>query len=318
MVWFAPEYGPAWTGPRGETIGRVDAEGAVGEFSTPGLEDPVIGPSGELWASGSSTDAAGKGVVVIARISATGGTERAFAVGHGRRVESMVVAPDAIWFVRVPAGHRERIERLSTTDGGVRRFPLARYCETRGMALAPDGSLWFTEGCEGTGSRGGVSSIARIGAGGKIHRHRLPRGEFPESIAIGPAGTVWFGASNGGLQRSRIGRISPSGRRSEYRIRHGDPRSIAVDGEGRVWYPSTLRGSTVHGLGSIGPSGRPGRPICADPACDLAPSDLTTGPDGSLWYALGRFQKIFGPKGEGLAEQQAIEDEAGFIGHLVP
>ncbi len=189
------------------------------------------------------------------------------------------------------------------------------------LAAATDGTLWFTEACRrrrhGEDGPGG-SGIVRIAPSGKVVRYRLTGKDYPISIALGADGTAWFGVSHWGYSAPLIGRIARTGALAEYRVPHGYPDRIAVGRDGRLWFSSTFGGGIYRALDSIGASGGLGKPVCADPACELEPSSLTASPDGSLWYALAGPHSIGGGGGTQIWKSLTIANEAGFIGHLVP
>ncbi len=320
-VWFSPSHGSEWQGPEEPGIGRVGADGTVGELPVPGFGKPVLGPAGEVWVSGASKDEAGENLLLIGLLSPSGQIEREYAVGRGQgAIGAMAPTRDAVWFVHFRPG-RDSVERVSTADGSVRQFAIGPRCQSTALAVAADGTLWFTEACRrrthGEAGPGG-SSIVRIAPSGKIVRDRLTGKDYPISIALGANGTVWFGVSHWGYSAPLIGRIARSGALAEYRVPHGYPDRIAVGGDGRLWFSSTFGGGVYRALNSIGANGRLGEPVCADPACELEPSSLTASPDGSLWYALTTPHTIGGGGGTQIWESLTIANEAGFIGHLVP
>ena len=77
-----------------------------------------------------------------------------------------------------------------------------------GIALGPDGNLWFTE----------ESKIGRITPDGRRDRvlRGISPGSEPRGITAGPDGNLWFTERGG----DRIGRITPAGRRDGVLRRH--------------------------------------------------------------------------------------------------
>jgi streptogramin lyase len=320
-VWFSPGHGSEWQGPEEPGIGRLSADGTVDELPVPGFGRPVLGPAGEVWVSGVSKDAAGEDLLLIGLLSPSGQIEREYAVGRGQgTIRALAPTRDAVWLVHFRPG-RDSIERVSVADGSVRQFAIGPECHSNGLAVAPGSALWFTEACRrrthGESGPGG-SSIVRIAPSGKIVRYRLKRKDYPISIAVGPNGTAWFGVFHSGISAARVGRITRAGSLAEYRVPNGYPSRIAVGRDGRLWFPSTFGGGVYRALNSISASGQLGEPVFADPSCELAPSSLTASPDGGLWYALATPHTIGGGGGTQIWEGMTIENEAGFIGHLVP
>ena len=321
-VWFSLYHGSEWEGAKGPAIGHLNADGTVTELPTQAYGVPVIGPAGELWVSGTRTNRTGRGTFYIAQLSPTGGVVKEYTLGHGRGgIKAMAPAAGAVWFALFRQDRGAVIGRLSTADGSVREFPLRPRCGSGALALAADGGVWFAEACghRGTEMHGPEgSTINRILPSGQIRRHRLTGSGSPVSIAVGADGTVWFGMTNLGYTTGLVGRITSDGALAEYRVPRGEPDSIAVGPEGRLWFPSSFGGGIDRALDSISESGRLAAPICADPTCRLVPDAVTAAPDGSLWYALRMPHSIGGGGFTQIFEGETIENEAGFIGHLVP
>src|SRR5262245_3903924 len=102
-----------------------------------------------------------------------------------------------------------RSERLRDTDGMVTEFPLPNPGSgPTTIALAADGSLWFTESA---GNRIGRMSPDGSGLG----EFALPKpNSSPRIIALGADGNMWFSEHTG----NRMGRITPDGGMSEFAI----------------------------------------------------------------------------------------------------
>lgn len=231
----------------------------------------------------------------------------------------LTLTPGAVWFVNQRENGRESIDRVDTSDGTVRQIVLGTNCLAKALAAAGK-AVWFTEGCKRETGEVGVTraSVDRIGPNGKITRHPIPKDVEPLSLAVGPEGTVWFGAE-GSEYRPWAGRITKGGQLAEYRLpKESWPLLITAGGEGRLWFPTSTGGNVNNELDSIGVGGRLGEPICADPTCRLATTALTTAPDGSLWYSLRTPNPLGGGGGSQIYWTTQIEDEAGFVAHLVP
>jgi virginiamycin B lyase len=115
------------------------------------------------------------------------------------------------------------------TDGSVTGFPLP--APNRGpttVALAPDGTVWFTEGT--------ANAIGRMRPDGTgLREFPLPSpGSAPRIIALGSDGNMWFSEHAG----NRIGRITPDGQIAEFTIPTPDsqPRAIALGADGNIWF----------------------------------------------------------------------------------
>jgi streptogramin lyase len=323
-VWFVPSRGSEWEGDDEAVIGRLAPSGAISEHQIAGfsvVSGVAIGPEDTLWVAGYSGDYRHK-TFEVSRLSSTGESLGRYTVGRGPGgVWSLTASSGAVWLISERSAPKQSlvsITRISIATGEVRHFPLPPKCHASVLDVAPDGTPWFTQKCGGFLSDGAASktSISRIGPDGKIVRRWIAATNYPVSLAIGPDGTVWFGAWRY-YDGNRIGRLTNSGTFAEFRITKGSPWSIAVGPEGRLWFPSTFRRGYTRALNSIGLNGQLGVPVCADPSCELQPGSVTRAADGSLWYGLTTPNYNTGGGGSGLFIQELIANEAGFLGHLI-
>ena len=138
-----------------------------------------------------------------------------------------------------------------------------------GMAVAPDGTLWFSE-----------SNVAKIGQaipGGIVTEHSLPAVlSRPTAITVGPDGNVWYTDPGANV----IGRVDlESLVVTEFPIPSapgGLPNHIANGSDGNLWYTATR----ANKIGRVTPQG-----VITefDLAGIEAPGALTQGYDGNLW-----------------------------------
>ena len=130
------------------------------------------------------------------------------------------------------------------TDGKVTAFPLpnANSGPTT-IALAADGTVWFTEG---TGNR-----IGRMKSDGTdLVEFPLPNADSsPRIIALGADGNMWFSEHTG----NRMGRITPDGELAEFAIPtpESQPRAIALGADGNIWFGMFAAGK----IGRVTPGG---------------------------------------------------------------
>jgi streptogramin lyase len=329
-VWFVPSRGNHWVGENRSILGSVTPGGTVVELEVAGfgaINRVAVAPQGEIWISGKS-GTYGDESFEVARVSPTGKLERLYSVGHAdgpylSSVRLLSATTSAIWFVRQRSSRPESIERLDPATGGVRRFTLRPRCHATALQPAPDGTLWFAEKCGSYVSRGPSTptkaSIGRIEPSGTIIRRPIIAADYPAALAIGPNGTIWFGATRRYDQPNRVGLLTKDGEVAEFPVPDGMPSSIAVGPDGHLWFQSALGGRGAYrALNSIGVDGELGTPICADPGCQLEPDALTSASDGSLWYGLRRPNLNRGGGGSGLFIGEEIDNEAGFIAHLIP
>lgn len=321
-AWFVPVRGNDWRGRSHSILGSVATDGTVSERRIPGftsITEVATGPAGDLWAFGRH----GRKPHVtfaIARLSSTGQVLRRYPLGraHGGLL-GMAVSADTVWLLREfwPSA-RGALEGVSISSGKAGSHDLPRGCHVYALALGPDGTPWFTQKCgsfSGDGSKS-KTSLSHLGPDGTIARESIAAKDYPVALAIGPEGTVWFGAW-AFYEASHIGRLSTSGDLNEFPLSNGSPYQLATGPEGRLWFADNPKG---HGPSfvSMGVEGDLGEPICADPKCDLEPTGLTPAPDGSLWYGLITPNYNTGGGGSGILIDQEIHNQAGFVGHLVP
>jgi virginiamycin B lyase len=134
--------------------------------------------------------------------------------------------------------------RQLATDGTVHGLPLPNPGSgPTTVSVAPDGTLWFTEG---SGNR-----IGRMNPDGSGYQgYELPHANSaPRIIALGGDGNIWFSEHNG----NRMGRITPAGELAEFDIPTpaSQPRAIALGSDGNMWFGEFAGGK----VGRITPQG---------------------------------------------------------------
>ena len=214
-------------------------------------------------------------------------------------------------FLRSNVGLRPT-ERLTAT-GAITEFALPHPASgPTTIALAPDGTLWFTESDgnrigrmnpDGTGlvefdvpteesapriialgadgnlwfSEHLASRIARITPQGEIAEFRIPTPDSqPRAIALGADGNIWFGMFAAG----KIGRVTPAGVITEFEIPtpFSGPRALAAGPDGNIWF-SEFHASKIGRITMDGVVTE-----FALPRPDSGPGDITAGADGNLWF----------------------------------
>ena len=181
-------------------------------------------------------------------------------------------ADGTIWFTIDLAA---AIGRVRT--GQLERLPLrSNNVEPIGLGVGPDGSAWYTD----NSARG----ISRITPAGEISSFplgtpivRLGR------LAVAPQGAVWFAEATGySITRLEDGEIT----RHVFESPRGDPYGVAVAADGTVWATLRLGNQLLH----IANNGE--IRVFDLPKAAAAPSDIATGPDGSVWFIELRENRI--------------------------
>jgi streptogramin lyase len=169
------------------------------------------------------------------------------------------------------------------------------------ITTGPDGNLWFTESFFDPTSR----EYSRVQIGminpttHAITEFPIPSGDVPRSIAAGPDGNLWFTEShfdptdpalNHGFDKGQIGMINPTTHAiTEFPVpSSGVPSSITAGADGDLWFTESVAdsGYAVGGIGMVDPKTHtiaefrlpPG------PVTDTELFDITSGPDGNLWF----------------------------------
>ncbi|HRK41013.1 MAG TPA: hypothetical protein PLN95_02945 [Candidatus Saccharibacteria bacterium] len=108
------------------------------------------------------------------------------------------------------------------------------------IAKGSDGRVWFA---------GNTQKIHAMSTNGKETTYTIPSQPIlVESMVLGPDKNIWFTTWNNN-QQGIVGKITPSGTVTEYKLRNGYARGLTVGADGRVWFATGL------GAGSISTSG---------------------------------------------------------------
>ncbi len=174
------------------------------------------------------------------------------------------------------------VRKLDTAGAITATYPLSGQGGVGDITLGPDGNIWMTE----------INSnqVARISPDGTVTEFDEPAGTNAVGITGGADGNVWFA----GEFNNSIGRVTPSGAITEFSL-PGDPSilspSEATKGpDGNVWFTvqnlagqnqPTSQNIPTGLIGKITPSGAVTEYVL--PA-GTQPFQITTGPDGNLWF----------------------------------
>jgi streptogramin lyase len=140
-----------------------------------------------------------------------------------------------------------------------------------GIALGPDGNLWFTE------SAG--HAVGRITPGGSMKQLPITPAS-PVGIVSDQQRVVWFVAASGSLGWVGAGPATPLPMTVPIpNGANGSPRRIAVGPDGNLWF--TLFGTDMIGTYNPADGGFAEYPV---PTANAQPDGITAGPDGNLWF----------------------------------
>ena len=201
---------------------------------------------------------------------------------------------DSIWFT---IDHADAIGRLR--NGRVERLPTSgRNIEPIGLAIAMDGSAWYTDLA--------ARAIVRINSVGEIARFVL---DTPITrlgrMVIAPDGAVWFADSTGyAMTKLKDGVFT----RYQIESARGGPYGVAVTADGAIW--ATLQnGNQLLHLAVDGTS----RTFDL-PRGGAVPSDVAVGSDGSVWFLQFRANRIGRFKDGQFSDIEAGRENAGLSG----
>jgi streptogramin lyase len=178
-----------------------------------------------------------------------------------------VGADGSVWVSRSDYPHPGEVDRIGP-GGLVRRYRVG--VEVGAVLAGARGSAWFAE----SGPR-----IGHITSDGRIRTFPVRLGGFVQGLTFGPGGDVWFTHGPRRHRPSAIGRLSRSGRITEYTVRGNFFGSILTGPEGNLWYttefPRRIGRMTPHGKVKTWRSG------------GAAAGSIALGPEGNLWFAAG-------------------------------
>lgn len=160
---------------------------------------------------------------------------------------------------------------IAADAASVREFPAP--ATPKGIAVGPDGNLWFTEP--------GAGRIGRMTPAGTATdfpasspQNVAPAPTQPSRITAAPDGNLWFSDALGG-----IGRIRTDGSVVRPALPSpGGTDGIAVGSDGAIWY--TKPASNV--IGRIDSTFEGNAEYQLDG--NRQPGDMVSGPDGALWF----------------------------------
>jgi len=197
-------------------------------------------------------------------------------------VGAITTGPDgALWFTDYPASQIGRI----TTNGVVSFYPISiSGSQPEGIVSGPDGALWFTDA--------GSNSIGRLTTAGVVTEYPVPTATSGSGgIASGPGGALWFTEA----YANKIGRITTQGAVTEYPVPTANSHlaGIIAGPDGALWFTEagSLSNTEVANIGRISTAGAiteyPVTAMYSDGCSCTGPVDITSGPDGALWFTQG-------------------------------
>ncbi|MGD9696858.1 MAG: hypothetical protein AB7V42_14500 [Thermoleophilia bacterium] len=220
--------------------GRVAAflrpDGTFGGYRTAGFtgEDSLVARPGGGVYTGNNL---GETVTFVSPAA-----RREYPRPHGDGSVVAIGAGGVGWFAQ------EGLLVRANDDGTTTTFPLVNPCQpsvgcalpaVTGLALGPDGRMWYTRSGLRSRSSGPYSgtttssaTVGRVDAAGRAREWDLANNRIaPSSIVAGPDGNLWFATADG------LGRVTPAGRVRLLRLPGGRTAdSIAFGPDRAIWF----------------------------------------------------------------------------------
>ncbi|MDZ5664071.1 hypothetical protein SFC79_20010 [Nocardioides sp. S-58] len=267
-------------------VGRITTSGQIQEFALPPTDSSVDGPAkgldvspdGSVWVT---TDHGSN----LTRLSSTGQLLADWTFPnydgcvstcpYGGEVR---VGPDGTAWVTMNYGSSFIVKM--TPSGQLTAYNNSPECDDV-LGEAADGSMW----CQ-NGSSSGQDTITKVNAdasGGTTYP--LPSdATYPNGLAAGPVGSIWFTRSSSGTMftspsRGSIGyldqasgatKIWQTGSRSA-------PTDLVQGPDGQMWFTNV---GAAPGIGHIAANGVG----AISSVGNYEPTSLTFGPDGAIWF----------------------------------
>ena len=224
----------------------------------------------------SATAAAGTVPLSTCLTSGAGGRAGLLTTPSANSVPTAIVAgPDGnLWFTEPGANAIAR----STPSGQITEFPVPAGVRPHDIASGPDGNLWFTSS--------GTAAVGRITPTGSVTMFPVPSptggGQVStRSITTGPDGNLWVTTSENDVVRmtpAGAGAVFPLG------LAGGGAGDIISGPGGLLWI---AYGGVQGGLVTVTTTGA--STMIPTPGFANAPTALTVGPDGNVWYTNGSY-----------------------------
>jgi streptogramin lyase len=210
----------------------------------------AAGPDGNLWYAAQSK---------VGRISTTGAVTE-WPLPSKSEGKDIVEGPEGAMWMSEGAG----IAKI-TTAGAITEHKLPEG-SPEGIAVGPEGDLWFTEYFS--------NKIGKMTPAGVFTIYSIPTGSSPYKITAGPDGNMWYTD----YSSNKIGKISTSGTPlGEFAVTGGQPYSITSGPDGNLWF-TERSGKKVGKVTTAGAVTEYAVPASEEP------QNITVGPDKNLFF----------------------------------
>lgn len=138
----------------------------------------------------------------------------------------------------------------------------------QGIAVASDGTTWFTNGGQT------ANSIGKIDTSGTATSYPIPTANAnPWGITQGSDGNMWFTEYNA----SKVGRITPAGVITEYASPVQTPLQVVPGSDARLW-TGDFQGNTIAATSTAGAF------QIYSLGSNVELNGMAAGPDGNVWF----------------------------------
>lgn len=247
-LWYA-----ATTGQFGPALVRITPGGEQTPFALPSGDGVptalAVGPDGNMWFASTGG--------FIGEISETGALTQ-YSVptrGYESVVHLALGSDGALWFTQDLSTAPDfggwvgisTVGRI-TASGALTFYPLASGTgDSRGVALGPDGDIWFSENSDSAGT----SALVSVTPTGQMATHVLPAGAHGGALTMGPDGNLWvvenFDITIGQVNHGQIAVVDPAGEQVAAYTEPGlsELLGITVGPDGDIWYGDSARSQVI-------------------------------------------------------------------------
>ena len=225
-----------FTESRGNKIGTLTIDGAFAEYPLPSQgSDPfqiAAGPDGNLW----FTELDNR----IGRIT-TAGVITEYTTAGVIEPYGITSAKDGLlWFTVYGSGE---IGSIDPSSGQISLYPILGYFPApTGIAVGPDGNVWFVAGSFFGDDHG---QLGRVSPNGAITNFPLPTSTAGPQDIVSSRGFLWFTEA----VANQLGKATTGGAISEFGLPgKPGPTSIVSAISGRTMWVALPRSNTIAGL----------------------------------------------------------------------
>jgi streptogramin lyase len=254
-------------------VGYVTPAGVIQEFPTSGgIASLCLGSDGNIWFTEFSTDK-------IGRVTPAGVVTEFNVPTANAQPEGIALGTSNLYFAEFGSTNPGRLGQITTGGIVTESAQIPTLPQLDNVAMGPDGRMWVSEPfAVGTMMLDAFSQATLTDT-----QYAIPGGAQLRNIVSGPLGDLWIiDAAN-----VKIDKVNTSGTfLTQYAVNDTLPGGLAVGVDGNLYYG----GSGSNLIGALTTAGvETDYPI---PTGGAHPIDLTSGPDGNIWFAEFSTNKI--------------------------